>query len=69
MVGNDSMGPDLQLVGPRFQIPFPESDHMSSNFAECRYYTKFKEPYIGIVEDRVTWSGMLVVLYVLCMMT
>ena len=44
---------------------------MSSNFAECRYYTNFKWPYFPVslmVEATVTWSGVLVVLYVLHML-
>ena len=39
------MGPVLQLVG--FRISFYESYHESSNFAECRYCTKFKWPYFA----------------------
>jgi len=30
-----------------FGISFQESYHGSSNFAECRYFTKFKWPYFG----------------------
>jgi len=30
-----------------FRISFHESYHESSNFAECRYFTKFKWPYFG----------------------
>jgi len=30
-----------------FRISFWESYHESSNFAECRYFTKFKWPYFG----------------------
>jgi len=30
---------------PNFRIPLSESYHLSSNFAECRYYTNFKWPY------------------------
>jgi len=33
------------LSKPGFRICFQESCHVSSNFAECRYYTNFKWPY------------------------
>jgi len=50
-VVDDSMGPGqagLQPVKSDFRISFQESYHESSNFAECRYFTKFKWPYFGI---------------------
>ena len=33
---------------PDFRIPFYESYHVSSNFAECRHCTDFKWPYFCI---------------------
>jgi len=36
-----------RLSEPDFIISFYESYHESSNFAECRYFTKFKWPYFG----------------------
>ena len=49
MVDSHSMwsDTDLQLVGARFRISFYESYHESSNFAECRYFRKFKWPYFA----------------------
>ena len=44
MADGDSMGPGLQLV---VWISSWESYHESSNFADCRYFTKFKWPYFG----------------------
>jgi len=35
------------LSEPDFWISFQESYHKSSDFAECRYFTKFKWPYFG----------------------
>jgi len=35
------------LSEPDFRISFQESYHESSNFVECRYFTKFKWPYFG----------------------
>ena len=35
------------LSEPDFRISFQESYHESSNFAECRYFTKLKWPYFG----------------------
>ena len=37
------------LLEPDFQIFIWESYHESSNFVECRYFTKFKSPYFGSV--------------------
>jgi len=34
-----------------FRICFQESYHESSNFAECRYFTTFKWPYLGSAWD------------------
>jgi len=45
MVDRDSTGPSLQLIGARFWNFLLESHHVSSSFAECRYYTNFKWPY------------------------
>jgi len=35
------------LSEPDFRISFYENYHDSSNFAECRHFTKFKWPYFG----------------------
>jgi len=45
MVGYDSMGLVYSLSEPDFAFSFQESYHVSSNFVECRYFTKFKWPY------------------------
>jgi len=45
MVDSDIMGPGLQLVGAQFSNFFSERYHESSNFAECRYFITFKQPY------------------------
>jgi len=45
MLDIDSMGPDIQPFESDFRISFQESYHKSSNFPECRYFTKFKWPY------------------------
>jgi len=42
MVGSDSMGPVVHRVGARFLNFLLGSYHMSSNFAECRYFTTCK---------------------------
>jgi len=47
MVGGDSMGPGIQLIGARFLNFIYESYNESSNFAACRYFTKYKWPYFG----------------------
>jgi len=58
------------LSEPDFWISFSVSYHMTSEFMECRYYRTFKSKgHISLLhEARVTWFGMLVVLYVLCML-
>jgi len=45
MVGYDSMDLVYSITKPDFPFSFQESYHVSSNFAECRYFTKFKWPY------------------------
>ena len=66
MVGGDSMGPDLQLVGVRF-----------SNFLLRKLSQEFKKVdisrnsngHISVLNDAtVRWLGMLVVLHALCML-
>jgi len=69
MVGGDSMGPGLQLVGARF-----------SNFASTKTITTVQSSpnvdisrnsngHISVARDAtVTWLGTLVVLQVLCML-
>jgi len=47
MVSSDSIRPCLQVSEPDFRTAFQESYHDSSNFAESRYFTKFKLPYFG----------------------
>jgi len=47
MVGSDSMDLIYSLLELDFRISFYESYHESSNFVECRYFTKFKWPYFG----------------------
>jgi len=59
--------PVYGLSEPDFWICFWESYHGSSNFAECRYFTKFKGHISVLRTAAVMWSGMLVVLHVLCM--
>jgi len=44
MVGSDSMWPDLQFVGAQFLNLLLGK---LSNFAECRYFMKFKWTYFG----------------------
>ena len=61
MVDHDSTGPSLQLVGVRFSN-FLLLKYVSSNCAECRYYTNFKRL---LLEATVTWWGTMVVVYVL----
>jgi len=51
MVGNDSMGPGLHLVGAQFSSFLLRQLSVSSNFAECQYYTNFKWPYF-----RIAWG-------------
>jgi len=44
---------------------------MSTNFVECRYYsfTRISNGHISLlIEATVTWSGLLIVLYVLRML-
>jgi len=41
--------PVYSLSEPDFLIFFSESYHVTSNVAECRYYTNFKGPHICIV--------------------
>ena len=65
VVDNDSMGPSLQLVGARL-----------SNFVfkKATYHVSSNSPNVDIRrisllrKATVTWSGILVVLYVLCML-
>jgi len=45
MVGSDSMGPGLQLAGARFPSRKAIMGVLTSNFAECWDFTKFKWPY------------------------
>jgi len=56
------------LSEPDFRIYFLESYHDIANFAECRYFTKFKWPYLSTADTTVTSLGTLVVLHVLCML-
>jgi len=56
MVGSYSMGPGLPgLSEPDFRISFYESYYGSSNFAQYRYFTKFKWPYFTPFHATVTW--------------
>ena len=65
MVGSDSMGAGLQLVRARFSNFLlgnrrADRDADSSNFPECRYFTKFKWPYFGTAwcySQMVTHAG------------
>jgi len=68
MVDYDSTGPSLQLFIARFLNFFSVSYHMTSNFTECRYNRTFKGHISVLLEARVTWLGMLVVLYLLCLL-
>jgi len=69
MVDYDSTGPSLHLFEARFLNSFWITCHVTSDFADSRYYRTFKGPYIFILlEARVTRSGMLVFLYLLCML-
>ena len=47
MVGGDSMGPGLQLVGARFSNFLLRKLSREFKLVECRYFTKFKWPYFG----------------------
>jgi len=42
MVDYDSMRPTLQLVRAQFSNFLLRNYHVSSNFAECRYFMKFR---------------------------
>ena len=53
MVGYDNMRPTPSLSEPCFWISFSESYHVTSNFAECRYYRTFKGPYFPIASHMV----------------
>jgi len=69
MVGSDSMGPGLQLVGALFSNFFPRK--LSREF-KLRGMSIFREIQMTIFrymgEITVTWLGKLVVLHVLCML-
>jgi len=59
MVGCDNMGPGLQLVSKLSRLQTSRNVDI----------TAFSKGHITVLlEARVTWSGMLVVLYVLCML-
>ena len=47
MVGGDSMGPGLQLIGARFLNFLIGKLSREFKLADCRYFTKFKWPYFG----------------------
>jgi len=49
------------LSEPNFRISFYESYHESSDFAECRYFTKLNGHISVVRETTVTWLDMLVV--------
>ena len=69
MVDYDSMGPSLQLVGARF-LNFLLSK-LSCDFKLCRIIsvTGLSKGHISMLLDiTVTWLGLLVVIYVLCML-
>jgi len=56
------------LSEPDFSISFPISYHVTSNFTNVDI-TGLSRGHISVLLDpRVTWSGVLVVLYVLCML-
>jgi len=41
------------LSEPDYRISFYKSYDDSSNFAECRYFTKFKWPHISVLRDHM----------------
>jgi len=71
MVNYDSMGPSLQIVRSQF-LDFLLSK-LSRDFKlygmSIYHITELSKGYISLLlKARVTWFGILVVLYVLCMM-
>jgi len=67
VVDRDSMGPSLRLAGARFLNSLLRKMSHEFKLCGCQYYrTWISNGHISLMlEAMVTWSGMLVVLYVL----
>jgi len=68
MIGDDSMGPDLQLVGARFLNFLLGKLSREFKLHGMLIFHEIQMANMVVREATVRWLGVLVVLQVLCML-